>query len=286
MTQRNLSLELLPGRFAIARLQRHAQLPGWVQDGPLVSITRTPEELSIICGEVFVPLDVKAQRGLRCLRVLGPIEFSEIGVLESLARPLAGAGLSIFALSTYDTDYVLLAQAELEAGLSALSEAGHVLRLDGAWLDALIRPMVQDDVPAVAALLESLAREHILPEFAPEARALFLTKNNAHSIRELVQKGFRYHVAMVNDRLVGFVGTRDNSHLYHMFVANEFQRRGLGRRLWHIARAECLAAGNQGAFTVNSSNNAIAVYERFGFVRSGPVKDLGGVLYNPMSTPL
>jgi ribosomal protein S18 acetylase RimI-like enzyme len=129
-----------------------------------------------------------------------------------------------------------------------------------------------------------LAREHILHEFAPEAKALFLSKNNAASIRELVEKGFRYHVAIMNDRIVGFVGTRDNSHLYHLFVANEFQRQGLGRRLWDTARADCITAGNQGAFTVNSSNNAIAVYESLGFVRSGPARDLGGVLCNPMCT--
>ena len=144
--------------------------------------------------------------------------------------------------------------------------------------------MAQDDIPAVAALLESLAREHIIREFPPEARALFLAKNDAGSIRELVQKGLRYHVAVVNDRIVAFVGTRDNSHLYHLFVANEFQRRGLGRRLWDIARAQCIAGGHRGPFTVNSSNNAVAVYERLGFVHSGPVRDMGGVLFNPMST--
>ena len=148
----------------------------------------------------------------------------------------------------------------------------------------LVRPLAQDDIPAVAGLLESLAREHILREFAPEARELFLSKNNADSIRKLVREGFRYHVAVAKGRVVGFVGTRDDTHLYHLFVANEFQRQGLGRRLWNTARADCTASGNHGAFTVNSSNNAIAVYERLGFIRSGPAVDMGGVLYNPMST--
>jgi ribosomal protein S18 acetylase RimI-like enzyme len=150
--------------------------------------------------------------------------------------------------------------------------------------EVLIRPLAQDDIPAVAALLESLAHEHILHEFASKAKELFLSKNNANSIRELVQKGFRYHVAIVKNRIVGFVGTRDNTHLYHLFVANDFQRQGLGRRLWNTARADCIAAGNPGRFTVNSSNNAIAIYERLGFVRSGPAQDMGGVLYNPMTT--
>jgi ribosomal protein S18 acetylase RimI-like enzyme len=148
----------------------------------------------------------------------------------------------------------------------------------------LVRALTQDDIPAVAALLESLAREHILHEFSAKAKEAFLSKNNASNLRQLVAKGFRYHVATVGGRIVGFVGTRDNIHLYHLFVANEFQRQGLGRRLWNTARAECMACGNHGAFTVNSSNNAIAAYERLGFVRSGPAVDMGGVLYNPMST--
>jgi ribosomal protein S18 acetylase RimI-like enzyme len=150
-------------------------------------------------------------------------------------------------------------------------------------MDVLIRSMAEDDVPAVAALLEELAREHILREFAPKARELFLSKNNAHSILELGRKGFGYHVATTKGRIIGFVGTRDTTHLYHLFVANEFQRQGLGRRLWDTARADCMASGNRGTFTVNSSNNAIAIYERLGFVRCGPAVQMDGVFYNPMS---
>lgn len=147
-----------------------------------------------------------------------------------------------------------------------------------------IRPMSDADIALVAALLESLAREHIVHEFEPQAKELFLTKNNENSIREFVTQGFRYHVAELNDRIIGFVGVRDNNHLYHLFVAKEFQRQGLGRQLWNVARAECLAAGNPGRFTVNSSNNAVAIYERLGFLRVGPVQNRDGVLYNPMAT--
>lgn len=126
MTKRKLTLELLPDRFAIVRLQPHSAVPSWAEDGSLVSVTRTMEELSIICPESSVPVDVTAQRDFRCLRVLGPIAFDEIGVLESLAQPLARAQISIFAISTYDTDYLLLPQASLEAGLNALLQAGHM----------------------------------------------------------------------------------------------------------------------------------------------------------------
>jgi ribosomal protein S18 acetylase RimI-like enzyme len=147
-----------------------------------------------------------------------------------------------------------------------------------------IRPMSNADVSSVASLLSSLAREHITHEFDPRARELFLSKNDETNIRGFVAQGFRYHVAESGGRIVGFVGVRDNKHLYHLFVANAFQRRGIARRLWAVAREQCVGAGNPGSFTVNSSNGAIAVYERLGFARSGPAKNDDGILYNPMAT--
>ena len=132
MSQRSLTLELLPEPFAIAQIDRDSAVPEWAQGGALVSVTRTRAELSIVCAEASVPPDVKAQRGFRCLQVVGPLDFAETGVLESLASPLAKAGISIFALSTYDTDYLLLAEVDLEVGRAALSEAGHTVRGFGA----------------------------------------------------------------------------------------------------------------------------------------------------------
>jgi ribosomal protein S18 acetylase RimI-like enzyme len=143
--------------------------------------------------------------------------------------------------------------------------------------------MSDDDIPAVAVLLESLAREHIIHEFEAHAQLVFLTQNNESSIRQFVAEGFRYHVAELDGRVIGFVGVRDNKHLYHLFVANEFQRQGLGRQLWNVARADCVAAGNPGSFTVNSSNNAVAIYEKLGFVRAAPTQNKDGVFYNPMA---
>ena len=144
--------------------------------------------------------------------------------------------------------------------------------------------MTDADVPSVASLLESLAREHIIQVFSPQAKTLFLGNNNEDRIRAFVARGFRYHVAELRGRVVGFVGVRDNKHLYHLFVANDCQRQGQGRRLWAVARDECIATGNPGSFTVNASSNAVPFYERLGFVRSGPTKNDGGVLYNPMAT--
>jgi uncharacterized protein len=126
--QRRLIIELLTESFAVAKLEPDAKVPAWAETGAIVSITRTPAELSIVCEETYVPSKVNAQRGFRCLRVLGPLDFAETGILASLATPLTRVGISLFALSTYDTDYLLLPGIDLEAALSALSEAGHVVR--------------------------------------------------------------------------------------------------------------------------------------------------------------
>ncbi len=125
MTTKSLTLHLLPQRFAIARLDPHDVVPAWAQAGALLSLTRTPTELSIVCEADLVPSEVRAERGYCGLRVLGPLEFSEIGVLASLAAPLARAGISIFVLSTYDTDYLLLREQELDTALACVSAAGH-----------------------------------------------------------------------------------------------------------------------------------------------------------------
>lgn len=132
MSPRQLTLDLLPETFAIARLQPGSPVPAWAQGGVFVSVTRTPAEVSIVCAEASVPAEVEARRTFRCLRVLGPIEFGEIGVLEALARPLARAAIGIFALSTYDTDYLLFEHVDLEAALLALTRAGHTVRRTAA----------------------------------------------------------------------------------------------------------------------------------------------------------
>ncbi len=138
------------------------------------------------------------------------------------------------------------------------------------------------DIEPVANLLSELASEFIIGEFDPEAQKRFLEENNAEAIRGFVASGFRYRVAEVDGMLAGFIGIRDNKHLYHLFVAQSLQRRGIGRMLWDVAKRECETSGHRGAFTVNSSSHAMPVYERWGFRQDGPAKHSNGVTYNPM----
>ncbi len=124
---RVLRLDLLPGRLAVYRLDASAPVPGGAEGGPLFSATRTDAELSIVCSEDHAPAGGRVERGWRCLRVAGPLDLSMTGVLASLAVPLAAKGVSLFALSTFETDYVLVKETQIEAARAALTEAGHVV---------------------------------------------------------------------------------------------------------------------------------------------------------------
>ncbi len=125
-----LELSVLHGDFAICRLAASSKIPDWAMSNPFFSVTRTMEELSIVCPSRAVPPDVRAERGWRCLKVRGPLAFDQVGVLLSLAEPLAKAGVSIFAVSTYDTDYVLVRGQDLARALAALRASGHVVLED------------------------------------------------------------------------------------------------------------------------------------------------------------
>ena len=117
---RMMRFTLLDGRYAVVRLDPGAALPSWCHNGGFVTITRTAEELSIVAGEANVPDDVRAERGWRCLKLEGPIPFDTIGVAAKFTGALATAGVSVFVVSTFDTDYVLVKEEALPRAMDAL----------------------------------------------------------------------------------------------------------------------------------------------------------------------
>ena len=123
-----LSLSILPETLAICRLEKDDGIPGWALGGSFVSITRTSEELSIVCTQTQVPEGVRRDAGWRCLKVEGPLDLSATGVLASFLTPLAREGISVFAVSTYDTDYLLVKQKDLEKAVMVLSQNGHQVK--------------------------------------------------------------------------------------------------------------------------------------------------------------
>jgi uncharacterized protein len=118
-----IRMTTLGGRFAVCRLSPGATLPTW-PSGTFVSITRTPDELSIVCDESSVPDDVRAERDWRALRVEGPIPFEVTGVAAGICAPLAAAGISVFLVATFDTDYVLVKADTYGRAVDALRETG------------------------------------------------------------------------------------------------------------------------------------------------------------------
>ncbi|MGA8868079.1 MAG: ACT domain-containing protein [Candidatus Sulfotelmatobacter sp.] len=129
-----LKFRWLPGPYAIVRLAPRAAIPDWATKGEFTAITRTPDELSIVCPAANLPADVQSPHQWICLKLEGPFPFSQTGVLLSFIEPLSDHGVPIFAISTYDTDYVLIQEEYWGAAISSLQRAGHELwPRDESW---------------------------------------------------------------------------------------------------------------------------------------------------------
>ena len=124
----SVRLSVLGERLAVCRLDPPAEIPAWATGAPFFSVTRTSAELSIVCPEEHVPPGITCERGWRALRFDGPFEFGLVGVLASVAVPLAQSEVSILAIATYDTDYVLVEEPQLPLATQVLRERGHEVR--------------------------------------------------------------------------------------------------------------------------------------------------------------
>src|SRR6476469_6735582 len=123
-----LTISVHPERYAICRLEAGAPVPVWAAGARFLSVTRTALELSLVCEEAMVPESAHAEHQRRLLQIEGTLAFALIGVLASVAAPLAAAEISIFAVSTYDTDYLLVSENDLPQAIQVLDAAGHTVR--------------------------------------------------------------------------------------------------------------------------------------------------------------
>jgi len=129
-----LKFRWLPGFYAIVRLAPDVPIPNWAMKGDFTSITRTADELSVVCPAANIPQGVDPGPRWICLKLEGPFPFSQTGVLLSFIEPLSNNGVPIFAISTYDTDYVLVQEEYTGFALNALQAAGHELwPRDESW---------------------------------------------------------------------------------------------------------------------------------------------------------
>jgi hypothetical protein len=123
-----LKFRQLPDRYAVVRLAPDASIPGWATKGEFTSISRTSDELSIVCPLENIPSEYASGPRWICLKLEGPFPFSQTGVLLSFIEPLSNNGVPIFAISTYDTDYILIQEQTHELAMQLLEEAGHRLQ--------------------------------------------------------------------------------------------------------------------------------------------------------------
>ena len=125
ITAPKLTFIILRETFAICRLDKDAPIPNWAFQSPLFSVTRTKDELSIVCPQINVPKGIVCNQGWSCLKVKGPLDLSLTGIISSIAATLEKEGISLFSISTYDTDYVMVKEKDLERAIFALTDVGH-----------------------------------------------------------------------------------------------------------------------------------------------------------------
>ena len=149
-------------------------------------------------------------------------------------------------------------------------------------LKLLIRSATVEDAPAISARVTEGVCEHIAPSLSEGGLRRLLSEMTSEQEANRIRNGYQYFVALESDKLVGTTAIRPPSHLYYLFVDTKHQRRGIGRQLWNHARDWIASSINDGPITVNSSLNAIGVYECLGFVIAGPPVEDHGVRYQPM----
>lgn len=142
-----------------------------------------------------------------------------------------------------------------------------------------IRLAVSGDFPALARVLHDAACGFITPAMAPEVAATFLRENDQDALLAYRERGHVFRVAAIDGVIAGFIALRPPSHVFHLFVARQWHRRGVARRLWRAARAD---AQPQAVFTVNASPYAVPAYEALGFRCDGVLQHRQGVAFQPM----
>lgn len=120
-----------PEPLSICRLPGDAPIPAWATQHAFFSVTRTSDELSVVCASIQVPTGVRAHDGWRALKLVGPFDLLLVGILFGVAAPLAAAGATVFPIATYDTDYLLVRQDQLASAIAALRGAGHQVAGEG-----------------------------------------------------------------------------------------------------------------------------------------------------------
>ena len=120
MVEKILTMKLIKEKYGVCRINPNELIPEWAQNSDFFSITKTCDELSIVCSQDDIPNDIQCEKDWKILKIEGPLDFSLIGILASISTILAQKGISIFAISTYDTDYILVKNKDIDNTIESL----------------------------------------------------------------------------------------------------------------------------------------------------------------------
>ncbi len=259
----NLALTLLTTHLAVCRLDPAAVVPPWVATGEFTSVTRTADELSIVCAESAVPEGVRCEKGWRALKLEGPFDFSQVGILLAIAEPLAQAGVVLLAIGTYDTDYVLVRQAQLEQAVAALRTSGHTVRETAAELR--FRPATAEDAEFLYRLHRAAMQEYVQQTWGweEEWQQRYFQEHFDPAASQVVQLGG------LDVGVVSIVEQPDRVFIGGIEILPKYQNRGIGTAILRGALDRARRLGKPVALQVLKVNPARALYERLGFTVRG-----------------
>jgi N-acetylglutamate synthase-like GNAT family acetyltransferase len=149
-----------------------------------------------------------------------------------------------------------------------------------------IRVAQKKDAHDISKMLVMLTEKFIAVGFSEAGLASMRDSMKPEAILNYIEIGYRYHVAEIEGKIIGAVATRENTHLYHLFIEESHQGKGYSRELWEVAKSACISAGNDKYFTVNSSLNAQDVYKSWGFIPISGIRETNGVKDMPMKLEL
>jgi RimJ/RimL family protein N-acetyltransferase len=268
-----LTLLDVPGVFAVCRLPADSPLPAWATAGDLFSVTRTADELSVVCHQEAVPEGTQAEPGWRCVRVAGAMPFATVGVLAALVSPLARAGISVFAFSTFDTDYLMVKGERSADAVAALRAAGHTLAEMPPVADVRLRPVEADDLPQIFRW-QSDPESNRMAATIPRTREAF----DAHWAKTLPDPAVTARIILADDVPVGMTACfpRDGQQHVGYWIARPHWGRGIASRAFPLLLAE-VARRPLVATAVTSNAASLRVLQKSGFrvvqVRHSPAND-------------
>ena len=272
-TDSKLRLYVREERLAVCRLHPDEKVPAWAIEATYFSVTRTPDELSIVCPEPNVPPGTDSEKGWRALGVEGPLDFSLVGILAGATKPLAEAGVSVFAISTYDTDYILVKEESLETAKTALREAGYGIKSSGKTEESFtVRPAIKEDEPFLWEMLAEAAQR-------PAVRNVMENPSTARYVEDWMDEKDLGFIAiskdghsvgaawlrMLTDENRGYGYVDNNTPELSIAVRPEFRGAGVGALLLTRLIEEAGRMYSTMCLSVRTDNPALHLYERMGF---------------------